>query len=235
MFSGEIYESLAKFLKRGGQAAASSQSEATIKLDIALYSLSVSGPKIHEAKSGQTEVPELHRAMSSLQSDSVDDDVQALLVFLQGHQSPECLSSIGSICNVHPVFFQQHLEDRSSFGLRQLFSAPSLPSAFHSIVRLKLMTVGVRNSTSDSTSQSLIDGLRMADQSAMDRYLHSVNLEHGLHGGDSIVRSFNVHDATYYSIEQEVTIRVQRSGRKWLSASNISQVFILHQPSRKRD
>ncbi|KAH8587279.1 hypothetical protein B0O99DRAFT_694644 [Bisporella sp. PMI_857] len=51
----------------------------------------------------------------------------------------------------------------------------------------------------------------------MTNYLHDVTREYNLQAGDSIVRAFNVHNARYFSIEQEVTITVQRLNSKWVA------------------
>jgi hypothetical protein len=66
-------------------------------------------------------------------------------------------------------------------------------------------------------SHSQIQALRTKSETAMTNYLHDVTREYKLQAGDSIVRAFNVHNARYFSIEQEITIAVKKLNSKWVA------------------
>jgi len=55
----------------------------------------------------------------------------------------------------------------------------------------------------------------------MSRYTHILNtdMESGFALGTSIVRKFNVHDETYFMIEQRISIYLSRGGRARTSKS----------------
>jgi hypothetical protein len=89
-----------------------------------------------------------------------------------------------------------------------------LPSASFSTIRLRIVTLGERGENVGVGGHSQIQALRTKSETAMTNYLHDVTREYKLQAGDSIVRAFNVHNARYFSIEQEVTIVVQKLNSK---------------------
>jgi hypothetical protein len=139
------------------------------------------------------------------------------IIFMRGHQPPECLTRIGATCHANPLFFQRHLEYRWASRRFRLFSSPSLPSASFNTIRLRLVTIGERGGHVSWRGHSDVQALRAKGEDAMVRYLHDVNREFNLHAGDSIVRAFNVHSAQYFSIEQDATIVIQQLNSKWVT------------------
>ena len=212
IFPGEIFEDLAYFLRR------EFDQRGKIETDIALHTFSV--PEMENpAFILASDTLELDKVGSSLPCDDVKNRIQrpaAAMIFMRGHQPPECLTRIGYQCSVDPLFFQRHLQYRWASRPSKLFCSPSLPSASHNTIRLRLITLGERGENVSIGSASQIQHLRSKSTTDMANYLHDVNREYKLVAGNSIVREFNVHNARYFSIEQEVTVMVQAKGKGWL-------------------
>lgn len=137
---------------------------------------------------------------------------KSYILFLVGYPASEWLTAIGSLCQVDPEQYQRHL----MFSPRQLyFSTPSLPSASENIVTLRFITIGCRRPK--ETSQDHVDQLRDNGARDMKVYKHSLQLnrEH-VKAGDSIVRRYSVHDETYFSIEQEMSISLNYFEKQWI-------------------
>ena len=141
---------------------------------------------------------------------------KSYILFLVGYPASEWLTTIGSLCQVDPEHYQRHL----MFSPRQLyFSTPSLPSASENIITLRFITIGRRRPK--ETSQGHIDQLRDDGARDMKVYKHSLQLnrEH-VKAGDSIVRRYSVHDETYFSIEQEMSISLNYFEKQWIGTQN---------------
>jgi hypothetical protein len=144
------------------------------------------------------------------------------LLFLAGYLSSEWLTTVGSLCSVDPEHYQRHLR----YVARQsYFSVPSLPSAAENIITLRFITLGFRHPT--GSSQGHIDRLRSDGIKDMDTYLHHLKINRDAHVkvGDSIVRRYSVHDETHFSIEQEISISINRIGRNWIGRSSILMLY----------
>jgi hypothetical protein len=128
------------------------------------------------------------------------------ILFLRGYPSPEWLSAIGSMLQVDPSLFPRHLEFQSSFGRRNCYFSPSLPSATDGIIRLRYITIGSRGLHQAGANQDEIDRLRGKRLEEMNQHLHALNTETGIRSGDSIERMYHVHDEGNFSIEQDVSI-----------------------------
>jgi hypothetical protein len=122
--------------------------------------------------------------------ESRDLDGTSSIIFMRGHQPPECQTRIGATCHVNPLFFQRHLECRWASRRLRLFSSPSLPSASFNTIRLGLVNIGERGGHVSWRGHSDVQALRTKGEDAMVRYLHNVNGEFNLHAGDSIFRAF---------------------------------------------
>lgn len=147
---------------------------------------------------------------------AAETSISAIL-FLKGHPSPEWLAGVGSKLNVDPTVFQRHL-DIPSLARRECFPSPSLPSAADGIVQLQFITIGARWKD-EGWSQNQIDGLREQSSGLMEDYLRKMRSSNvnEVKLGDSVVRSYCAHDEKYFSIEQHVSVAVQRAGSKWTS------------------
>ncbi|PVH75109.1 hypothetical protein DL98DRAFT_383861, partial [Cadophora sp. DSE1049] len=141
------------------------------------------------------------------------------IIFMRGHQPPECLTRLGAMCAINPLFFKRHLEYIWSSRPLRLFAAPSLPSASFHILRLRIFTIGdTENDPSEAGKEEAdLRAMRDASETAMANYFQELHLERRLEPGMSIVRAFNVHNARYFSVEQEITMTVQVVGDKWVA------------------
>ncbi len=89
------------------------------------------------------------------------------------------------------------------------------------MIQLSYITIGQRESPGEHCSPKNIESMRRAGNKAMSRYTHILNtdMESGFALGTSIVRKFNVHDETYFMIEQRISIDLSRGGQARTSKS----------------
>lgn len=148
------------------------------------------------------------------------------LLFLQGLPSSQWLSKIGGTYRVDPEFFQRHLDFWSTVGRINYFPLPSLPSTSENMIQLSYISIGQRENQRDKQTQKEIGLMRQAGLKAMSRYTHSLNttMEAGFALGNSIVRDFDVHDETYFVIEQRISVYLSRGGHARTSKSLLNRV-----------
>jgi hypothetical protein len=129
------------------------------------------------------------------------------LVFLQGFPSADSLDEIGARFKVDPEFFLRHLS--FWFGNSDPVQGTQLapPSIQRHTFQTSFMSVGVQD---DFTCEDL-KSKRGICAANMTSYLHNLRLGQGWKLGDSIVRSYNVHDESYFSIEQFATVTLTRT------------------------
>jgi hypothetical protein len=164
----------------------------------------------------------------SLMEEILNDSSSSLLLFLRGHPSSEWLNSVGSMCNVHPEFFQRHVEFWSTIGMPDYFPLPPLPSSSGNIIKLQLTTIGSRGSVASKGPQASIDRLRRESAKDFERYFHELRTTDNFRTGDSFVRHLEVYDETHFSLEQDVSICVNRLGNGWIGKNfmrNTIQIF----------
>ncbi|OCL09817.1 hypothetical protein AOQ84DRAFT_387904 [Glonium stellatum] len=129
-----------------------------------------------------------------------------VLIFLRGYPSPEWLKEIGARFNIDPEAFYRHL---TFFHQRVALmrQAPfKLPSSQRSIFQLNLTTVGqYASARGDSLSK-----IRAYAAREMERYKVGMRNPTCWGLGNSIVRSFDVHNESVFSLEQLVTIYVSK-------------------------
>jgi hypothetical protein len=212
LFCGELFGGLSGFLCREFNSAEN------VNVDVVAHIPSAPSVEEHAIRrhicSNASQLFQLLTVYSpEHHSNSLPGD-QTAIVFMRGHQPPECLNRLGAMYNINPLFYQRHLEYLWSTEPPKLFSSPSLPSASFNTIRFRIFSVG----ETDVGSNSLVESLREDGEKSMANYLHDLRCEVGLQSGTSIVRAFNIHDVRYFSIEQEVTATVQVTGNKWLSA-----------------
>ncbi|PPJ52981.1 hypothetical protein CBER1_10951 [Cercospora berteroae] len=150
---------------------------------------------------------------------SVENNSGAL-VFLGGYQSPEWLNAVGAAFHLDPAVLDEHLEYRAPFARRDLYTSPSLPSTVDGLVKLRYFTIGVREHSAHTAKRGNVSVLRTQANDDMDRYLIHLYEERDVKPGDSIARRYHVHSPRIYSIEQQITIGIQRSaGGGWLGVT----------------
>lgn len=138
------------------------------------------------------------------------------LLFLRGYAAPQWLNAIGSRYRVDPEFFQRHLDFVSIIGKRNYFPLPSLSSSSSNIIRLRVTTTGYRDASTETNDQHRLEALRGECSKDMDEYLKQVKLDR-IEPGDSVVRRFSVHNNAHFSLEQDISLCVNASGREWTS------------------
>ncbi|KAF2010915.1 hypothetical protein BU24DRAFT_427104 [Aaosphaeria arxii CBS 175.79] len=135
-----------------------------------------------------------------------------VLVFLRGYPSPEWVSQIGARFRIDPEVFYRHL---SFFHHHQALLRQSpfvLPSSQTSIFHLTLTTVGHY----DAPVGESVSKIRSTAARGMGKYLSSLKGSHWK-TGNSIVRAFDVHSESIFSLEQLVTVYVsqEKSDGRW--------------------
>ncbi|KAH8587278.1 hypothetical protein B0O99DRAFT_694643 [Bisporella sp. PMI_857] len=134
LFTGELFEGLSVFLSREFDHTH------PVQVDVVVHTLLSTANQ--DGKQGVTkqelttysdtsELDQLRNVLALKDCDRSQFGCQdpVVIIFMQGHQPPECLTRLGAICNVNPLFFQCHLEHRWLSSPLRLFSSPLLPSA----------------------------------------------------------------------------------------------------------
>ena len=180
-----------------------------------------------------------------LKNEKVNSQVN--LLFLGGFPSAQWLVNIGSACRLDPEFVRRHL----TFELEDYnFTLPSLPSHSDNMIKLRYTTIGMRRhdygpphslrdifdekaalkNKNRYTSQSFVEApsfaadLERAASSGSYYYNGRSHSNPKKEIGESLIRSIAVHNDSYFSIEQEISIYVKKNpGRPgWLGISGRS-------------
>ena len=143
------------------------------------------------------------------------------MLLLQGYPAPEWLNTLGGRFSVDPEFFQRHLlfETASSKGPPKHSSAQFLPSRHGNMLSLRISTLGFRQSGDQlDHGQGDLDALRRKVSDEMGRYISKIaSLNHpDVQQGDSVVRQFFLHDSDNFSLEQTLSLAIQRAGDAWM-------------------
>ncbi|KAK0104318.1 hypothetical protein ONS96_005404 [Cadophora gregata f. sp. sojae] len=143
------------------------------------------------------------------------------LLFLNGHPSPQWLNAIGGKFCVDPEFYHRHLDFRAAIGRPNYFTLPSLPSSSDTMTKLRINTIGYRQPrlglSAQRNPQKYLDGLRSEATKSMVDYENILSMENKWKTGDSIVRDFAIHDAEHFTIEQDISICIDRTGHGWVA------------------
>ncbi|CAK1367574.1 unnamed protein product [Cercospora beticola] len=221
LYNGEDYKNLGSFLMRPWDSTfpRSSNSDSMRQQTVlppALYVWAdASSPT---SKSSLQTIDDL----AQIDPQSIEDQVGAMII-LSGYQTPDWLNAVGSRLRLDPAVFQDHLEFRVPFGRRDLYTSPSLPSTTQSLVRLRYFTIGVRE---DNAQLREVSTYRKRASDEMDQYLAGLFDERNVQPGDTITRGYYVHSPTVFSIEQQITIGIQRcagggwTGVTWVDSGN---------------
>jgi hypothetical protein len=198
LFSGQEYGNLAQFLWTPYLLSSGRSSPRHSRPEQAdgfawLYELRPEVPPVGRQLS--LPLPRLKR------NDSVDCNC---LLFLRGYPSAEWILELGSRYKIDPEFFHRHmhyLSDSQDAARRTPFM---LPSSQKTIFQMSVTSVG----TQTNSTYADVKSKRAAAACEMDTYLHSLRARQGWRCGNSIVRSYEVHDEKHFSIEQTVTVHV---------------------------
>jgi hypothetical protein len=117
------------------------------------------------------------------------------LVFIRGYPSPDWICHLGSQFRIDVEFFRQKLhflEDKEFYDL------PPPPSNSPNILRIRVTSIFKRQ---EALSLSDIQRLRATETKSIEKYQRRLHTP-----GESIVRHFSTHDASTFTIEQEISI-----------------------------
>jgi len=132
----------------------------------------------------------------------------ARIVFIRGYSSREWLLQVGAQYRVDPEYFRRHMDFLQT---SDFYDLPALPSCSRNILHLRLVTICVRELP---WTQTEIEELRREEAASVKRYQRRLG-ENGL-VGESVVRNFSVHDASTFTLEQDITICVKRKNGGWV-------------------
>jgi hypothetical protein len=144
---------------------------------------------------------------------------QPQVLFLRGHLSAEWIKTIGSFCRIDPEVFRWNLR---FLNRQDYFSFPSLPSVSSNVVKLRFVTIGLRESMGSQSAQATVDILRAQGIEEMHRYQQYLMVNNGIKKGDSIVRDYFVIDDKHFCIEQEITVSFNKLGKTWTGRTDQS-------------
>lgn len=122
----------------------------------------------------------------------------AQLLFLRGYPSAEWIKVVGSRYKVDGEIFRRHMD---FLQLQPYYDLPALPTTSGSMFQLRFASICRRRVPMPEPE---LKHQRQNSGNIVQR--HHRNLGRGL--GDSIVRQYNVHDVTHFSIEQTMSIYV---------------------------
>ncbi|MCJ1382414.1 hypothetical protein MMC17_005527 [Xylographa soralifera] len=206
LYPGHNFENFASFLLRPFEETHSTYG-AQKDFPVTQYDFCMSKPKQRYTITTPEDLARKREdALQSVETNSTS------ILFLRGQPSASWLSAIGAKYYVDPEYFQRHLDFRSIAGRLNYFPLPSLPSSSAHLIKLRYTTI-LQSGKRKGFDQATIDSLRLEGTKAFDRYMHSVNqsIEKNIGSGDSIVRAYNVHDETHFSIEQDISIYMNRT------------------------
>ena len=149
-------------------------------------------------------IPTASQLSLSLEASRPDFPDCSCLLVLRGYPSAEWLNEIGSRYKIDPEYFHRHLDFLSSRQYANQRTTFTLPSSQSTILQLSLTSVGTQafSAGTDITAQ------RSEAARKMETYLHYLKIGSIWQAGNSIVRSYAVHDRGEYSIEQLATVYV---------------------------
>ena len=153
------------------------------------------------------------------------------LIFLRGYQEPECLNLLGARYQIDHEFFRRHVDVNSDDGTSNLFATPSLPSAFENMFSLSVTTIGCRQSavSMNRSGSKDVAHLRQHGGTKMQNYMRALvrGQDNKIISGQPFLRSFNIHDEQYFSLEQELSVYVAQQDGKWIGESRTSNAISL--------
>lgn len=135
------------------------------------------------------------------------------LIFLAGRPSAEWLSAVGARYKLDHRFFHQHLSFLPT-GQRDWFTAPTLPSRSHNVVRFcipSLLFVGEHRYVNIGDLQKARGDCERQLLSRFRSYQEGTLIE----AGKSIVRRMNIHSGDNLVIEQELSFSLLKRGDRW--------------------
>ncbi|KAI1204159.1 uncharacterized protein F4807DRAFT_359890 [Annulohypoxylon truncatum] len=142
--------------------------------------------------------------LKSIESSSNFSACSGRLIFLRGFPSAKWLAILGHLYQVTPDVWRRHLDFLSQIG-EGFFQVTSLPSWRSHVFHLRICSLGGWRNHWQFIKHSIEHLHRMAARD-MESYRASLGRADDWKQGDSVVRRYMIHDKTYFSIEQHVTV-----------------------------
>lgn len=135
------------------------------------------------------------------------------ILFLNGYTCPRWLTGVASALAIEPEFLNSNMRFRC---IRNYHSFPGLPSAYENIIRLRVVTIGSRETVGARNSDpKLVKQLRDEARKQMVSYRHNLQRNRDVCRGDSIVREYQVLSERHFFLEQEISINVSLREGTW--------------------
>ncbi|KAF2227801.1 hypothetical protein BDZ85DRAFT_277678 [Elsinoe ampelina] len=203
---GEIFQILSERLNKENMTNGVDE----IATDAELYFLSGNGQLDHRPLLSVREwdALDVYRDPACCMDQTLDSIPK--IVILRGNQPAQCLPRVGAKFNVDPQVFLRHLQHLWGGKDFRLFASLALPSTSVDVISLSVMTLGKHGYSGLS-----LPLLRDRGQMEMNKYLHEVTTDRRMQAGDSLVRRYWIHSLDYFSVEQEITVSLQRMDRGW--------------------
>ena len=143
------------------------------------------------------------------------------IIFFKGYLSAEWLRLIGSKYGVDPEFFRRHYN--FEFMLRpKTLNFTSLPSS--SLRMFELMVTTVQTHVHSSSRRwAGLEQRRNASRSAMESYIRDLALGN-VAPGEPTVRNYTMIGASFFAIEQKVSIYLHGNNHKWTCSCTLTKL-----------
>ncbi|KAK2591957.1 hypothetical protein QQS21_010363, partial [Conoideocrella luteorostrata] len=136
------------------------------------------------------------------------------LLFLRGFASPQWLTTIGEKCRASPEFYRWHLAFPAfTYGFRDLYSSPLLPSSSARIFQLAIPTICSRNGGASGYEPENLQRDRDENVESMKRYFQRLRTRAKV--ADSVVRGCSLLSKQDHVLEQTITVEVGPPGHDW--------------------
>jgi hypothetical protein len=198
LYSGHSYKHLLDFLfdaltsSRDDDQLSISSSEAPEDFTLLRYVLS---PRLSSIGKLQVLLPDLGVEGQVYPQASGD------VIFIRGYPSARTIVRLGARYNIDPEFFLRHIDYGYSDSIGQATRSTVLPSASYNVFQIPFTSVA---RLGRSIKGNLAEARINAD-SRMKDYFDSMTQPGQWKSGDSVVRSYAVHDSEEVSITQTAT------------------------------
>ncbi|PMB63463.1 hypothetical protein BM221_010683 [Beauveria bassiana] len=154
------------------------------------------------------------------------------ILLLTGYLSLEWLGSIGSRYRVDSEFFNRFLVFRSINDRLSCFSVPPLPSSEWNLIKLSLLTIGLRTSYNPQFSTRTI---REDTSNVLAEKHHQIQAGAKVPVGTTVIRNISVLDEMNFAIEQHIFICYQPTEihRGWADGGSLAGSDFMENPLSK--
>lgn len=201
LYTGVNYRAFVKFLHEASRVRSGFQQLSDEKPYVfaSVHNLGINPGNAQRIKhfDGNSELTRFDRVLST-------PSENGKLIFLKGYPSPGWVKLLGSRYRIDPEYFRRQL---SLGSLTEYHELPSLPSSSRNIIELCVTSIGRCNYAT---------GIRQEATVAVRKHFQA--LGEISHTGESIVRKFNRHDESTFSIEQRISLCLVMRDESWTGA-----------------